>query len=179
MISRLEIQEIPASCKTLKLVDNSSYNPAITTTNAILEVTPPGFSCSVAFPVQAGFSIVLNSSTLQIAPAVTTEDLLDLPDGVYYYKYSIQPNNQLFVEYSALRTCQLDQKFYHSVCELFSEREKITRKEFDHKRRNLIWIRELMDAAKYKVEECGHENAGVEMYNEANRLLDRKHNCYC
>lgn len=170
---------MPASCKTLKLIDASSYNPDIVTSNAILEVTPPGFSRPVVFPVQAGFSITLNSSTLNILPAVTLDQLIDLPDGIYYYKYSIQPNNQIFVEYSVLRMCQLSQKFYHAVCQLFSEREKITRREFEEKRRNLTWIKELMDAAKYQVEECGHENSAIEMYNEANRLLDRKNNCYC
>lgn len=179
MVSRLEIQEIPASCKVLKLIDASSYNPDITTSNAVLEVTPPGFSCPIAFPVSAGFSITLNSSILQIAPAVTEDQLMNLPDGIYYYKYSVQPNDRLFVEYSALRSCQLSQKFYHAICELFSEREKITRKEFEEKRRNLIWIKELMDAAKYKVDECGEENSGIEMYNEANRLMDRKNSCYC
>lgn len=174
MVSRLEIQEIPASCKVLKLTDTSTYNPELEVDNAVLEVTPPGFSCSVAFTVDKGFNIVLNSSTLKIAPAVIQADLIDLPDGIYFYKYSIKPNNQLFVEYSALRQCALLQKYYHEVCILFSEREKVTRKVFEDNRRELIWIKELIDASKYKVEECGQEDAGIEMYNEANRLLDRR-----
>jgi len=179
VISRLEIQEVAGSCKVLKLVDLSTYNADIPVANGILEVTPPGFSCAVSFPVDQNFSITLNSSTLKIAPAVRQEDLIDLPDGIYYYKYSIKPNDQLFVEYAALRACSLLQKYYYAVCELFSDRVKITRREFEEKRRALIWIKELVDGAKYKVEECGQEKEGIEMYNEALRLLERKNSCYC
>lgn len=174
MISRLEIQEIPASCKVLKLIDTSTYNPELDVENAILEVTPPGFSCPVVFTVAQDFSITLNSSTLKIAPAVTQEDLIELPDGIYHYKYSIKPNDKLFVEYSSLRECQLLQKYNHKICELFGLREKVTRRQFEVARRELIWIKELMDAAKYKVEECREEDNGIELYNEATRLLDTR-----
>lgn len=174
MISRLEIQEIPASCKVLKLIDASSYNTDIPVENGLLEVTPPGFSCAVSFTVDQDFSIVINSSNLHIAPAVTQEDLIDLPDGVYHYKYSIKPNDKLFVEYSSMRNCQLLQKYYYEICTLFTERDKITRKEFEHKRKHLIWTKELIDASKYKVEECGDEQAGIDLYNEANRQLDKR-----
>lgn len=174
MISRLEIQEIPASCKVIKLIDTSSYNTDIPVENGVLEVTPPGFSCPVTFTVDQGFSIVINSGTLHIAPAVTQEDLIDLSDGVYHYKYSIKPNDKVFVEYSAMRNCALLQKYYYRICTLFSDRDRITRKEFEETRRHLIWIKELIDASKYKVEECGDEVAGIDMYNEANRLLDKR-----
>lgn len=174
MVSRLEIQEIPASCKTIKLIDTSNYNPQILVSNGVLEVTPPGFSCPVDFSVTKDFSITLNSSTLLIAPAITQADLIDLPDGVYYYKYSIQPNDQLFVEYSSLRNCQLLKKYNYEVCELFSQREKITRKEFEYRRRKLVWIKELIDASKMKVDDFGEQQAGIEMYNEAERQLDKR-----
>lgn len=159
----------------LKLVDMSNYNPDIPVANGVLEVTPPGFSCSVSFPVPQDFSITLNSSTLKVAPAVTQADLVDLPDGIYFYKYSIKPNDQLFVEYAALRNCMLLQRYYLAVCELFSDRVKITRREFEDRRRALIWVKELIDGSKYKVEECGEEKEGIEMYNEALRLLDKRH----
>jgi hypothetical protein len=179
VISRLEIVEIPASCKVLKLIDVSTYNSDIPVSNGILEVTPPGFSCGVSFPVDQDFSITLNSSTLKIAPAVLASELIDLPDGIYNYKYSIKPNDQLFVEYASLRNCALLQKYYVAICELFSDRIKDTRKEFEDKRRALIWIKELIDASKYKVDEAAQETQGIEMYNEALRLLNRKNSCYC
>lgn len=180
MTSKLEIQElVGTSCKVLKLGDASSYNPDIDTTDGVLEVTPPGFSCPVEFAVLPGFSITLNSSTLNIAPAVTSEDLINLPDGVYKYKYSIAPNDQLYVEYSSLRECAILQKYYQEVCKLFASRIRVTPKAFQLMRRNLIWIKELIDAAKYKVEECLEEEAGIELYNEANRLLDHREGSYC
>lgn len=180
MTSNLEIQEVSGtSCKTLRLADASSYNPDITPENGVLEVTPPGFGCAVSFSVSPGFNFVLNSSTLRIVPAVTSNDLLDLPDGVYVYRYSIKPNDKLFVEYNSLRECQLLHKFYLSVCQLFDERIRITKREFEEKRRNLIWIKELIDSAKYKVEECNEVHEGLQLYNEANRLLDRKNSCFC
>lgn len=157
----------------MKLVDSSSYNADIQVENGLIEVIPPGFQGPVVFNVEPNFSLILNSSNTKIAPAVSLRDLINLPDGVYRIKYSVKPNTQLFVEYSLLRNCLLMQKFYTSVCELFNDRSKIARKEFESRRAQLLWIKELIDASKYKVDEQADEYGGADMYNEANRLIDK------
>lgn len=172
MVSKLAIQDIPCSdCRFLRLIDNSYYNPDVEVTDAILEITLPGASCPVFFYVEKDFNSVFNSSLLQVLSATTYNDLVDLPEGIYKIKYSIAPNNLLYEEFSYLRNCQQLTNYYSAVCKLYSQRAKINVKCFQEYRKKLIWIKELIDAAKYKVEECSNDIEGLELYDEANKLL--------
>lgn len=173
MITSLLLQEIPSSdCRVLKICDSSYYNPSNPATNAILEVTVPGFDCPVFFKVNQGFLITLNSSNLKVAPATTQTALVCLPDGIYDIKYSISPNDRQFVEYSLLRNTNQMISYWKEIARLFSRRDHLSRKSFEEKRRDLVWIKELMDAAKYTVEEKQDPDAGMDMYREASRLLN-------
>lgn len=176
MISKLSVAEIPSNdCKYLRLVDNSYYNPAIDPTNEILEITPPGYDCAVIFNVDHHFNSVFNSITLK----TYTAKLVDLPDGVYHIKYSINPNEAIFAEMDMFRVCLLMSKYSKAICELFTKRCAITHKKFEEYRKQLIWIKELIDASKYLVEECCEIKAGIELYNEASTLLDELNSCLC
>lgn len=177
MISKLLVQEIRTDdCKILRLADNSHYNATITVANGILEVTPPGYDCAVIYNVEQYFNVALNSVTLNLNGG---ETLVSLPDGVYSIKYSIKPNNALFVEYDLLRNCKQTQQYINEICKLFKAKCDISHKEFECKRKDLIWIKELIDAAKYKVDECGERKKGLELYNEATALLNALNNKYC
>lgn len=178
MISKLFLQEIPSTdCRILTIRDSSHYNEDVNTENAILEVTPPGFKCAVFFELKPRFTITLNTSNLKILPAKTKDQLVCLPDGIYKIKYSVNPNAKLYVEYDLLRNTQQLQAFHTAVCDLFAKKCDMTLKLFEARRTKLIWIKELIDAAKWKVEECGDPDAGIELYNEATRLLDEFNNC--
>lgn len=163
----------------MRIADNSWYNPDILVQNAILEITPPGKDCPVAFYVEENFNTVFNSSLLDISKAKNYNQLKDLPEGIYKIKYSIKPNNILYEEYTLLRNYKQLEDYYKAICSLYSSRNKISKKEFVNKRKELIWIKEIIDAAKYHVEECDKEEEGLELYNEANELLDRYNAGYC
>ncbi len=179
MISNLEVHvETTNNCKILKIVDNSIYNPDITVENAILEVTVPGYNCPVVFNVTPGFVLLLNSSTLNIAVAATYAALLPLPEGIYKIKYSIKPNNQLFIEYDYLRNCQQFQRYVVACCTFFDKKCTFCDNDVIRLRKDLAWIKELIDAAKFKVEECDECGEGLDLYNEANILLLRLNNCF-
>jgi len=172
MTSQLEVQEIPTgSCKTLRLADNSNYLASVTVTNALLEITPPGASCPVVFEVEKDFSKTVNSASLNISPTQSYNDLVPLPDGPYEIKYSINPNLKVYVEYTLFRNCRLVDKYAGAICSLFNDRSKISHKEFDRRRKDLIWIKEVIDASKYIAEECGDIDAAMALYNEASILL--------
>ncbi len=180
MISRLALQEVPTNnCRFLRIADNSWYNPNIAVENALLEVTPPGFSCPVVFQVGKLFNTVLNSSLLKIAPASTYADLLPLPDGIYRLKYSIKPKATMQVEYDLFRNCQLTQRYMKAICDLFGEKCDMTKAQFEEQRKKLIWVREMIDASKYMAEECGEPEKAIELYNEANRLINKINDCGC
>lgn len=140
--------------------------------NAILEITPPGYSCALFFGLSKNFNNVYNSSSLKISVASTPKDLVIIPDGIYKVKYSIKPNKQTAVEYEIMRICQLKKKFAAAIAFLFSNKCESIKRDFDAKRAELEWAKELMEASKYMVEELGDSKAGVEMYNEALRQIN-------
>lgn len=180
MISRLALQDVPSTdCRFLRFIDNSFYNPDIPVENGLLEITVPGYDCAVVFNVDPYFNTVLNSTLLQITNTNLDSQLIPLPEGVYKIKYSINPNSKLFVEYEYLRNCQQLSRYTKAVCNLLADRCDLTKKQFEEKRRELIWIKELIDAAKYMVEEMGECKKGLELYNEANNLLGKLNDCLC
>jgi hypothetical protein len=179
VISNLEVRIEPTNnCKILKVVDNSIYNPNIVTENAILEITVPGYNCPVVFNVTPGFTLLLNSSNLEIATAASYAALLPLPEGIYKIKYSIKPNKYLSVEYDYLRNCQQFARYITAVCRFFDKKCTFCEEDIIKYRKDLVWIRELIDAAKFKVEECADPIAGLDLYNEANKLILRINGCF-
>lgn len=174
MNTELEINEIPTgSCMTMRLIDASRYLSTLTVANALLEITPPGFTCPVVFEVEKDFNRTFNSATLEIAASASYNDLVPLPDGVYEIKYSVNPNAKIYVEYSLLRNCRLTKQYSAAICQLFQDRSKICKKEFEDRRRELIWIKELIDASKYMVEELQDPEEGLNLYNEAAKLVSK------
>lgn len=180
MISKLLVQEIRTDdCKILRLADNSLYNPALAVTNAILEITPPGYDCPIIFNVEKYFNTAFNSSSLKLIPSLETSQLTNLPDGVYTIKYSIKPNNSLFVEYDLLRTCQATYSYINELCKLFEARCTLSTKSFELKLSRLRWIKELLEASKFEVEDRGRRKEGLDLYNEAVKSLRDYTNLKC
>lgn len=116
MISRLSFDIIDThDFKTLGIVDTSWYNPLITIETPTIEILPPGHTNAVSpfFMVKA--LNVYNSNGVGITHASCEEELQVLPDGIWKIKYSICPNDKLFIEKYFLRTdllrCRYDQAF--------------------------------------------------------------------
>lgn len=180
MTTDLNIQEIPTNNpKTLILKDTSFYNESIKTENCILEISTPGSYITQIFKVRPDFIKTYNSSSLKILPVKKASQLIPLPDGIYNIKYSVKPNNLVFVEYSLMRNVRILQRYYSAGCDLFTNKCDITKREFEQRREQLTWIKELIDFSKYKVEECGEEQAGLDLYNQAKELLDNYQKCSC
>jgi hypothetical protein len=105
MVSRLNFDIIDThDFKTLGIVDTSWYNPDITIETPTIEIQAPGYvySASPFFMVKA--LNVYNSNGLGITKASCEEELVDLPDGLWKIKYSICPNDKLFIEKFFLKT---------------------------------------------------------------------------
>lgn len=161
--------------KTLRINDSSFYNDKLDVECGLIEVIPPGYTKSVNFNVDKGFSLVVNSSNLKLAKVKVYKDLQALPDGVYTVKYSIKPNDKLWVTYDYMRVNSLMKQYYEALCAAKLQPcmpDKTTQAELTR----LAEIRTYIDAAKIEVEECGNRNRGVELYNYAQELLN-KTNC--
>jgi hypothetical protein len=94
--------------ESINVVDASTYpdEPPVVTT-PILLATAPGFNpVSIPFNVQ-GYNI-LTSDLLGITEA---GEYQPLPDGIYYFSYSIFPSSENFTEITIMRVDKLQEKF--------------------------------------------------------------------
>lgn len=172
----LDVQDT-TNTKTLRIVDNSDYNDKIEIKDAYLEIIPPGFDQVKSFKVKPGFSELLNASILGILPAKTYKALADLPDGLYQIKYSVPPTDKLQVEYYYFRTLKLQQKYFNLMCQLYKNRKNFLVAQFSERRQELIWIKILIDTAKFAAEDRHDPDLALQFYNEANELLGTTERC--
>lgn len=164
--------------KTFRVTDGSNYNHKIKVECPILEITPPGYSSAVSFNVVQGFSTVLNSSNLNISKVKAYSKLQPLPDGVYKIKYSIKPNESLWIEYNYLRINKFVKDYNTELCAL-----KLQACEPDNEvKLQLKKLREIdtyIKAAKIEVEDCGNIIRGLELYEYATKLLNKFQSSNC
>ena len=167
----LEIPTVLNSC-ILKIFDTSVYSEILPITCPILSITAPGYGYSVELPFTPGDSSVITACDLQIQVANCDEELYSLPDGIYIVKYSVSPNESVFVEYNHLRITAALNRYTKILCELdlaaCEPSEKIKKK--------LELLREArtyLDAAKAKVEYCHEPQKGMTLYNYAIKLLNK------
>lgn len=157
--------------KTFRVLDCSAYNPDLTVTCGILEITPPGFNIPAVYDVKKEFDLIVNAGNLGLTKRPTYDNMPALPDGVYKIKYSISPNDKIWVEYNYFRMQALNKIYIAEICKLFKDRCDFSDSEFAQIRKTLVWVKELMDAAKFNVEDKNDISAGVGFYNEAKSIL--------
>lgn len=159
----------------LRIVDTSIYNTQIAVTCPLLQITLPGFTVPVQFStpvIQPGFVLNLTACDLEIQSTLCGTTYNNLPDGIYIIKYSVSPNDQVYVEYNHLRItvalnrvrkiyCDLDIAACDPPVEIKEKLNKIT------------MIQRYLDAAKSFVEYCHEPSKGMELYNYAIKLLDK------
>jgi hypothetical protein len=96
----------------------------------------------------------------------------DLPDGIYIIKYSVSPNEYVYVEYNHLRETKALNKVESVYCDLdlgtcdppMQIKQKLEKIQF---------IQQYLKAAKAYVEYCRQPKKGMELYNYAVKLLDK------
>jgi hypothetical protein len=172
----LDILDI-ASPHILKLVDTSAYGD--------LELLP--VECSrleIWLPGMTEPRVI--EGTDQLPPAfirnITGADLglamTDFPDGLYRVRFSISPNNHVFVEYNYLRVTRITNEYLSELCAIRLEACEPTSEQ--HERlHDLRYIDQYIQAAKAKVEICDAPTDGVQMLIYAEKLLGKYRNGNC
>lgn len=169
-------------CKLFTLQDTSLYDGVSPLQNIVLEVRPPGSECFIPFTLINGWcSKTFNCFDLNIC--CINDCISVLPDGVYEFKYSIDPNIETLIEVQHLRICQLMKNYIKTIGIFLSKRCTYSHKENKEIEKFLIFTKYLIDAAIYEVEENFNTNGGLELYNEAlkniNSLNDGSFKCAC
>ncbi len=164
--------------KTLRVFDTSFHTQEVE--NFLLECLPPGKTTWITYRVSKDFSFTYNSSNLRIAKVDNVEELIDLPDGIYEFRLSYKPNYSNVVSYSHFRNLVQLKKLRKEICKLYSGQCNYTKSEFENRKKQLLEIKFLLDAAKYSVEECLDKKEGKELYEEGKRLLTKySDSCGC
>jgi hypothetical protein len=161
-----------ANCSILNVVDTSVYSDQLPVECQELLITPPGFNAPVLTTVQEGFNLPFNACSLGIQTTGCNSSINQLPDGIYIIKYSVAPNDKVYVEYNHLRTTELLSQYFSKLCELEAApcEPSSTRKDLLNE---MYYIRTMIDAAKAKVEFCQSPNEGMELYNFAKKKLKK------
>lgn len=173
----LESPDTLNSC-ILKIVDTSAYVDGLPIKCPWLYVTPPGFTQPVIFTdsttpsITPGFILNLTACQLGLQTINCGSSFSNLPDGIYIIKYSISPNDQVYVEYNHLRiTCAL--KTYQAIlCEIdlgTCDPPADIKTKLDKLRLAKMYL----DAAKAQVEYCHHPDKGITLYKYAVKLLNK------
>ncbi len=170
-ILSLEVPSV-ANCEILKITDTSQYVSNLATDCPKLSITTPGSVQIVTIDVQTGFDLNINACALGLQTDDCNNVRASLQDGIYIIRYSIAPNDKVYVEYNTLRTTTILSNYYKKLCEL-----DVTPCEPSSTKQQLLaemkYIRTLIDAAKAKIEYCQSPNEGMELYNFAKKKLSK------
>jgi len=160
-----------ANLTTLRIADASVYAdfPA---TCGLLEIQAPGFNIVKQFDVTPNFNLVLNACSLGLQTVGCGETASDLPDGIWKIRYSVSPNDKVYVEYAFLRTTAFMNKYYQILCDLDMSGCDPS-EEVKDKLEELSIIKMYLDSAKSEVEYCHELQKGMQVYNYAKSQLDK------
>ena len=119
---------------------------------------------------------IYNSNGLGITRASCEDDLVDLPDGLWKVKYSICPNDQLFVERFFLKTDKIQCKYNKAFLSL--DLENLSDSKQQQKRKDLNEIEIFLNGS---IAAANNQNAKLasDLYKKADNLLNRFGDCNC
>jgi hypothetical protein len=161
--------------KILRLVDTSIYATEMPIECPILNITLPGFAYSVEMGeerIVPRFSNIFTACDLEIQTEGCGTTFKGLPDGVYVLKYSVSPNDVVFVEYNHLRVTKLLNLYQRQLCAL-DIADCAPSADAQKKMALLSEIKTYIDAAVAKVEICHDPKKGMQLYTYAKKLLTK------
>ncbi len=170
-ILSLEVPTV-ANCEILSIRDTSQYTSLLPIDCAELLITSPGFNSPALVSVTPNFNLNIVACDLGLQTTDCTSTNSDLPDGVYVIRYSVSPNDKVYVEYNHLRISKILTLYFKILCDI-----DIQACEPSSDQKELIdrvyYLRTLIDAAVAKVEYCGSPNHGMDIYNFALKELQK------
>lgn len=174
----LSVDVIPTNNpQILHLFDTSAYVAALGVGCGRLEITLPGFKYARLIESVANFNVSINAIDLDIVD-VQCDVLPNLPDGVYHIKYSISPNDHVFIEFDFLRTTSFEIEIFYARCAL-DLTSATASEDTKTKLLSLRTIEDYLKAAIASVNICAEDpTKGMTLFLYAKKLLDR-YNATC
>lgn len=164
--------------RVFRIFDSSIYSDVLPITCATLEITPPGFNQPTSISVLPNFNLVLNACSLGIQTQGCGNSSEIIPDGIYILRYSVSPNDKVYVEYNHLRVTQFINRYNQKLCELEMHACEPSA-DIKAQLNELRLIKSFIDAAKVKVEDCHQNNEGMELLLYAQKRLMKMDGVKC
>ena len=164
---------------SLTIQDTSVYTDLIPISCPTLQILVPGFVNAVTVndesmpvPLEPRFTRTFTACDLDLQTQSCGTRFDCLPDGIYVIKYSVSPNDIVYVEYNHLRIVKALKMWNEKLCELElapcdPPSEKLAKLE------HLMKIKAYLEAAVNKVEFCHKPKEGMDLYNYALQLLKK------
>jgi hypothetical protein len=164
----------------LKIWDSSIYGDGLPVDCPRLDIYLPGFSLPIYYttnpdldpPTVLDPGFVKNFSSTDLGLTAENQDVIAFPDGLYTIRYSVSPNETVYVQYYHLRTTRLMNMYYKEICKIQLQACEPTAEQHQ-KMHDLRYIKMYIDAAKAKAEYCHAPLQAVEMYEYAETLLSK------
>ena len=166
----LEIPET-ANSKFLRIIDTSSYSKDLSVECPTLQILSPGFNATRDIDSIAGFNYILNACTLGIQDTGCSSSAAPIGDGIYVIRYSVSPNDSVYVEYNHLRRTQALNLYYKKLGEIDLGSYDPTDTQLELLAEMRL-IKSMLDAAKSKVEYCHEPKEGYELFIYALKRLE-------
>jgi hypothetical protein len=166
-------------CRFMSIWDRSLYNPDLPVSEALYNITPPGWNYPRNFYYEPNKVFTVNSSLLGLTTETNFAKMPPLPDGVYVIKQQICPHDKLFAEYYHFRTCRLQDSLNKLLCKIKSPCE-ITRKEMSALQNDYLDAQFYLDVAVASAESCGNIEKAQLFYDKAKEIIkDISNDCNC
>jgi hypothetical protein len=164
---------------SLTIQDTSVYADLIPITCPTLQILAPGFIKAVTItdttmpnPLGPYFNRTFTACHLELQTEACGTKYECLPDGIYTIRYSVSPNDVVYVEYNHLRMVKALTKWNTKLCELeVAPCDPTTEKKA--KLDELMQIKSYLEAAKNMVEFCHKADKGMDLYNYALKRLNK------
>ena len=172
--TKLDILVVPTyNTLTLGIADASTY--VGTPSSPSIEITVPGFG-PVVLPFNINDFNVFNSASLGLTDP--TGQLIAIPDGVYFLKYTIAPAYLNYVEKSIIRVDALQEQFDEAFMKLdMMECDMAIKRQ---QKVNLSSIDFMIQGAIAAANNCAIDQAN-KLYNQAKNMLNNfmTNGCQC
>lgn len=158
---------------TVTVIDSSSYFTY--PESPILSVFLPGYTEPFIVPFRPSLVNSYNSSSLGLGHLLQQQGLSVLADGIWKFRYSVCPHDQLFVDRLYMRTTLLDDKIKQIYNKI--DLRACENNDIDYLKNRVLQIQILREGAKSVVE--FNERKAFGDYQAANQLADDilKRNC--
>lgn len=158
--------------KILTIADESEYSTELNVDCATLEIFVPGFNAPAVITQTPGFNSRISACAMGLQTTQCGELQADLPDGIYIIRYSVSPNDKVFVEYNHLRLTGILNSYYVALGDVQLEPCSPSA-DVEKQLKELSVIESYIQAARIKVEDQHKAKEGMDLLIYAKERLDR------